>query len=65
MWTGTYRDALVKTADGWWFSSRHLTMDTTENRQAGTGSPTAGAFPVQRPAFASSARPPRSVFSRP
>ena len=33
MWTGTYRDALVRTADGWRFSSRHLTMDTTENRQ--------------------------------
>ena len=29
MWTGTYRDTLVKTADGWRFSLRQLTMDPT------------------------------------
>ena len=29
MWTGTYRDTLVKTADGWRFSQRQLTIDPT------------------------------------
>lgn len=33
MWTGTYRDALVKTADGWRFHSRQLTMDPTDGGQ--------------------------------
>ena len=33
MWTGTYRDLLVKTAGGWRFSSRHLTMDPTGSGQ--------------------------------
>ena len=28
MWTGTYQDVLVKTSDGWQFSSRHLTIET-------------------------------------
>ena len=31
MWTGTYKDALVKTSAGWRFSSRQLTIDTTAN----------------------------------
>lgn len=29
MWTGTYRDALVQTPDGWRFALRQLTMDPT------------------------------------
>ena len=29
MWTGTYKDVLVKTSAGWRFSSRQLTIDTT------------------------------------
>lgn len=29
MWTGTYRDTLVKIADGWRFSQRQLTIDPT------------------------------------
>ena len=29
MWTGTYRDALVKTPDGWRFALRQLTIDPT------------------------------------
>lgn len=33
MWTGTYRDALVKTADGWRFALRQLTMDPTGGGQ--------------------------------
>ena len=33
MWTGTYRDVLVETSEGWRFSSRHLTMDTTADRE--------------------------------
>lgn len=28
MWTGTYKDVLVETAEGWRFSSRQLTIDT-------------------------------------
>ena len=31
MWTGTYKDVLVKTSDGWRFSSRQLTIDTVTN----------------------------------
>ncbi len=31
MWTGTYKDVLVKTSDGWRFSSRQLTIDTVAN----------------------------------
>ena len=31
MWTGTYKDALVKTSNGWRFSSRQLTIDTPAN----------------------------------
>ena len=33
MWTGTYRDVLVKTSAGWRFSSRQLTIDTTADGQ--------------------------------
>ena len=33
MWTGTYRDLLVKTSEGWRFSSRQLTIDTTTDPQ--------------------------------
>ncbi len=33
MWTGTYRDALVKTSEGWRFTSRQLTIDTTADSQ--------------------------------
>lgn len=35
MWTGTYKDALVKTATGWRFSSRQLTIDTPVERGQG------------------------------
>ena len=31
MWTGTYKDVLVETAEGWRFSSRQLTIDTPAN----------------------------------
>ena len=31
MWTGTYKDVLVKTTDGWRFSSRQLTIDDVAN----------------------------------
>ena len=33
MWSGTYRDVLVKTSAGWRFSSRQLTIDTTADGQ--------------------------------
>ena len=33
MWTGTYRDLLVQTPDGWRFSSRQLTIDPTADGQ--------------------------------
>jgi hypothetical protein len=33
MWTGTYKDVLVKTSAGWRFSSRQLTIDTTADGQ--------------------------------
>ena len=33
MWTGTYRDTLVKTAAGWRFALRQLTMDPTGGGQ--------------------------------
>ena len=33
MWTGTYRDTLVKTPDGWRFTSRQLTIDPTADGQ--------------------------------
>lgn len=35
MWTGTYKDTLVKTSKGWRFSSRHLTVDTPSNGESG------------------------------
>ena len=31
MWTGTYKDVLVKTSEGWRFSSRQLTIDPANN----------------------------------
>ena len=31
MWTGTYKDVLVKTSGGWRFSSRQLTIETPAN----------------------------------
>ena len=36
MWTGTYKDVLVKTSDGWRFSSRQLTIDTPASQQGVT-----------------------------
>ena len=30
MWTGTCRDTLVQTPDGWRFALRQLTMDPTD-----------------------------------
>ena len=33
MWTGTYRDVLVETSEGWRFSSRQLTIDTPANSE--------------------------------
>ena len=33
MWSGTYKDALVKTSAGWRFSSRHLTIDSTADSE--------------------------------
>ena len=35
MWTGTYKDTLVKTSMGWLFSSRHLTIETPSNGESG------------------------------
>ena len=33
MWTGTYKDVLVKTSTGWRFSSRQLTIETPANNE--------------------------------
>jgi hypothetical protein len=35
MWTGTYKDVLVKTSKGWRFSSRHLTIETPATGESG------------------------------